>query len=146
MKLHMQWKEKMLFTAETDGHTVNVDAKAPVGGGSAMTPKELMVAAVCGCTAMDVAALMRKFRQPLETLSIDADVIVKEGSKPQVFRQIALTFSLKGALDKDKVLEAVDLSQTQYCGVSAMVSKAVPITYKVILNGTEIGQGAAQFP
>jgi hypothetical protein len=31
------------------------------------------------------------------------------------------------------------------CGVSAMLSQAFSIAYKVLLNGTEIGAGQAKF-
>jgi putative redox protein len=42
-------------------------------------------------------------------------------------------------------MESVRLSQTKFCGVSAMLSKAFPIKYVVRLNGQEIGQGQAEF-
>ncbi len=48
-------------------------------------------------------------------------------------------------LDAGKVLESVALSQTKYCSVSAMVSRAVPISYTVELNGEKIGAGRADF-
>ena len=127
MKTQTIWKEKMQFVAESDGNRIDLDAKSPIGTGKALTPKELVAIAVSGCSAMDVAALMRKHKQPLESFAVEADVAIKEGSKPQVFSEIRLTFSLTGNLDRDIVIEAVRLSQTQYCGVSAMLLKAVPI-------------------
>lgn len=54
-------------------------------------------------------------------------------------------FKLKGEVYAEKALEAVKLSQMNYYGVSAMVFKAVPITYTVELNGTSIGTGKADF-
>ena len=56
-----------------------------------------------------------------------------------------LVFKIKGALNAAKIMEAVTLSQTKYCSVSAMVSKAVPITYTVELNEKNIGSGQANF-
>jgi putative redox protein len=145
MRTHAVWKEKMLFSATSDGHSIELDAKAPIGTGKALTPKELLAIAISGCTAMDVAALLKKYKQPLEGFEVDADVSIKEGSKPLVFSEITLTFSLRGNLDREKVIEAVHLSQTQYCGVSAMVVKSVPIKYVILLNGEEIGRGEAAF-
>jgi putative redox protein len=146
VKTRTVWKEKMIFSAESDGNSVDLDAKSPIGTGKALTPKELLAIAVSGCTAMDVAALMKKHKQPVESFEVDADVTIKEGSKPQVFSGIALTFNLRGKLDSAKVIEAVHLSQTQYCGVSAMLVKAVPISYRILLNDEEIGRGEASFP
>lgn len=145
MKTLTVWNEKMLFTGEADGRKVAMDAKAPIGGGSAPTPKELVALGVSGCTAMDVVALLRKYKQPLESLEVDADVAMTEGAYPVVFKEIRLTFRLKGALDAEKVKEAVQLSQTKFCGVSAMIAKACPITYTIQLNGQEIGSGKAEF-
>lgn len=145
MKTQTIWKEKMLFSAESAGNSIELDAKSPIGTGKAMTPKELLVVAVSGCTAMDVVAYLKKFKQPIESLEVDADVTIKEGSKPQVFSGISLTFLLRGDLDREKAVESVRLSQTQFCGVSAMIVKSVPIHYRILLNDEEIGRGEAAF-
>ena len=94
---------------------------------------------------MDVVALMKKYKQPLDSFDIDADVTASEGVHPAVFTQVHLLFKLTGQVDASKVLEAVHLSQTKFCGVSAMLSKAVPISYTVELNGKNIGEGQAAF-
>lgn len=145
MQAKTVWKEKMKFTGESGGHSINLDTKSPVGNDSALTPKELVAIGVAGCTAMDVVALMRKFKQPLEAFEVRADAPVVEKVHPPVFKEISLTFDLKGKLDKEKVIEAVRLSQTKYCAVSAMLADSLPIHYKIILNGEEIGTGEANF-
>lgn len=144
IKLQMKWDEKMQLTATTGNLSVLTDAKAPLGNGAAMTPKELVVAGLCGCTAMDVVALMRKHKQEVKSFFVDADVTTTE-THPMVFSKAELTFKLTGVLDVAKVVEAVQLSQTKYCGVSAMLSKAFPISYKVFVNDQEVGQGEAKF-
>ena len=135
----------MQFEGEADGNKVSLDAKSPIGSGSGLTPKELLPIAISGCTAMDVVSLMRKYKQPLEAFDVTADVTMKEGSKPAVFADVLLTFTLTGDVDPEKALEAVHLSQTKYCSVSAMMAKATPIHYRVVLNGKEIGTGEASF-
>lgn len=145
MKLRSIWSEKMLFTAEIDTHTVPMDSKPPIGDGTATTPKELLIAAICGCTGMDVVALLKKYKQPLSKFEIEAEATVTEGAHPIVYKEVQLVFKLEGALEKAKVLEAITLSQTKYCSVSAMLSKAFPIHYTVQLNSENIGGGSAQF-
>lgn len=145
MNLQCKWNEKMSFTAQADGHHVAMDAKSPIGSDSAMTPKHLLLAGICGCTAMDVVALMKKYRQPVESFEVDVDAPVTEGVYPAVFKEVKLVFRLAGQIDAEKVLESIRLSQTKYCGVSAMVSAAVPISYTVELNGKNIGAGQADF-
>lgn len=145
MKLVSVWVEKMRFTTEVDGHSVPMDSKSPFGDDAAITPKQMLVSAICGCTGMDVVALLKKYRQPLDKFEIEAEALMTEGAYPIVFKEVQLVFKIEGALDKEKVLEAVTLSQTKYCSVSAMLSKAFPIHYSVQLNSETIGAGSATF-
>jgi len=50
MKLRSVWNEKMRFTAEVDSHSVPMDTKPPIGDDTAITPKQMLVVAICGCT------------------------------------------------------------------------------------------------
>lgn len=145
MKITSRWTGSMGFSAETGGHNVSMDAKAPIGGGKSLTPKELVVAGLCGCTGMDVVALLKKHKQPADSLSIEADVTPREGGHPAVFEEVRLRFDVKGAVEPATLLEAVRLSQTKFCGVSAMLSRAFPIFYEVRLNSELIGSGQAEF-
>ncbi len=145
MKLQCKWNEKMKFTAQADGFELPMDAKSPIGESSAMTPKQLLLAGISGCTAMDVVALLKKYKQSFESLEVDANAQLTEGVYPAVFKEVSLVFKVQGAVDPSRLLEAVKLSQSKYCGVSAMVSKSVLITYAVELNGQNIGSGQADF-
>lgn len=145
MKLKAVWSEKIRFTAEVDNHTVAMDTKPPIGKDTAITPKQMLIAAICGCTGMDVVALLKKYKQPLSKFEIEAEASVTEGPHPIVFKEVQLVFKLEGSLEREKVLEAITLSQTKYCSVSAMLSKAFPINYTIQLNSENIGAGIAQF-
>lgn len=145
MKLECIWTDKMKFTAKADNHEVAMDTKPPIGTDTSLSPKQLLLAGICGCTGMDVVALLKKYKQPLEGLEIEADAPLTEGIYPVVFQRVHLTFKLKGAVDAGKAMEAISLSQSKFCAVSAMVSRAVPITYTAELNGKSIGTGRSEF-
>jgi putative redox protein len=145
MKAHLQWSQGMKFEVEANGNTVAMDSKAPLGHGSAMTPKELVVAGMGGCTAMDVIALLKKHKQPVQSFAIDLEVDSSQGSHPTVFTEARLIFQATGPIDPNILIESVQLSQSKYCGVSAMLSKAFPIRYIVHLNGEKIYAGQAHF-
>lgn len=145
MQAKAVWQNKMKFIGESDNHSVDLDAKAPFGDNSGFTPKELVAIAVAGCTGMDVVALMKKYKQTLESFEISVDAPAVEKTQPPIFKEINLTFIFKGSVDKDKVIEAVTLSQTRFCAVSAMISPTVPINYQIVLNGEAIGNGHADF-
>ena len=145
MKTTIKWKDGMQFEAIEGDHVVTMDAKTPIGKNTGATPKELVAMGMGGCTAMDVIALLKKYKQPPTSFQVDVEITPTTGAHPIVFEKSIVTFHVEGSVDAEKLNEAVLLSQTKYCGVSAMLSKAFPIEYRVILNGTEIGSGTAQF-
>lgn len=144
MKTSIAWKGGMKFTAAIDAHEFTMDANPPLGQASGPSPKQLLLAAISGCTGMDVAALLRKYRQAPTAIVVEADAELTSGY-PAIFREVKLRFVVTGAVDSAKLLESVTLSQTKYCGVTAMVAETVPVHYVVVLNGVEIGSGRASF-
>ncbi len=146
MKITMDWTDGMALTVKSpEGHQIQIDAKSPIGKGSAMTPKELVLVGMGGCTAMDVLALLRKHKQPFESLNVEVDVETTKGVHPAVFTEGTIIFNVTGAVEHSILNEAVRLSQTQYCGVNAMLAKSFPMKYLVRLNNEEVGSGLAEF-
>lgn len=145
IKLKINWNQNMKFSSENDNHTVVMDAKSPIGRGDGFTPKELVVMGIAGCSGMDVAAWMKKHKQIVEKFEISTEVETTSSGHPSVFTKALLTFQVWGAVEAQRLIEAVKLSQTQYCGVSAMLVKAFPIHYRIFLNDEEIGSGQSNF-
>lgn len=145
MKIDLVWSDKMLFDARAGEHHVAVDAKPPIGGNRGMAPKELLLSALASCTAMDVVALLKKHKQRLDRFAVTVDAPLTEGGHPKRFLRADLTFDVHGDVDPTVLLSSVEASQTVFCGVSAMLSRAFPIAYQVVLNGTPIGNGHAHF-
>jgi putative redox protein len=146
MKISCKWTDKLQFDATVGSHQVIMDARKPLGGDAGPTPKELLLASISGCTAMDVAALLRKGKQTPESFVVDAEADVSSDHHPHIYTQVRLAYRATGAVDPAILQDAVHRSMTQYCGVSAMIAKVCPITYVIELNGTQIAQGQAAFP
>ena len=145
MKISTRWQGKMRFEA-TDGTRVAVmDAPSPIGDGGALSPKQLCLASICGCAAIDIVSWLKKKRQEATSLRVDADAPLTPGY-PAVFAHVMLDFYAEGSVEPATLIEAVVQSQTLYCGVSAMIAKASPVKYRVHLNGQEIHAGEASFP
>lgn len=144
MKLSLDWQDKMQFKASDGKLSMTMDAKSPIGSDTALTPKQLFLASIMGCSAMDVVSLMRKYKQDMKSFHIDAQAPLKEGH-PAVFTHISIQYRLDGAIELEKAFEAAKLSMTKFCGVSAMVSTDVPIEYEVFVNGVSAGKGRADF-
>lgn len=134
----------MAFESHLGPHVVPMDAKAPVGRGAAATPKQLLLAAITGCTAMDVIGYLKKHRELPDDFKIS---ITTDDSPdhPVVFKTVKLVYELTGQGSPATIISAVEKSMSQYCGVSAMISKACPITFEIKHNGQNIHQGRANF-
>ena len=133
------------FEATSRGHAVRMDTNGLGSRDSGQTPKELLLAAISGCTAMDVIGLLRKYKVAYERFDILADA-EQTDTHPKVFKKVELTYDLTGTeIPLDRVREAVEHSMTRYCGVSAMVSKVVPLHYTIRINGEALHQGQAHF-
>lgn len=146
MKAQLHWQGQMTFESEIRGHRHIVDAKAEHGGKElGPSPKEMLLEAIAGCTAMDVVSLMKKTRVEFEKFEIQIEAETTE-THPKVFQEVRIDYQVIGQNpDLAKIQKAVDLSLTKYCGVSAMVSKVSPITYTITINGEKKAHGKARF-
>jgi len=105
--------------AATSGHAMVLDAGEKK---AASSPLEVVLIGLCGCTASDVVTILRKKREPLATLEVKAHAKRSE-TYPMVFTDIKLTYRVGGKVSRKAVEDAVHLSKTKYCSVSAMLSK-----------------------
>ncbi|MEK2645654.1 OsmC family protein [Bdellovibrio sp. BCCA] len=146
MECRTKWIGDMGFESHIRTHKFTMDAKTEVGGkDQGPTPKELLLASICGCTGMDVASILKKMRVNLLSCDVNAQANTTHGY-PSIFEEVKLQYQIEGSdIKPEQAMKAVTLSMTKYCGVSAMVSKASPMTYEVILNGSKIGEGKADF-
>ncbi len=146
MKAEITYEGKSAFQATIRDHHFMMDTQIAAGGDNkGPSPKELLLASIIGCSGMDVAALLKKHSMTPDRLAIRGDAEPRK-EHPRIFSSIQVVFDVSGlSVSKDVLLEAVSLSLTKFCGVSAMVFQASPIFYSVRLNGEDIGQGQANF-
>ena len=97
---------------------------------SANSPMELVLIALCGCTASDVVGILRKKREKFTGLEVRAAGERADGY-PAVYTSIHLTYVVRGEVSKKSMEDAVKLSKEKYCSVSAMLEKTAKITYTI---------------
>ena len=123
-----RWIEQDRFVGDaSSGHEIAVDAGA---GKVANSPMELVLIALCGCTASDVVNILRKKREPFTSLEVHAAAERAE-SVPKVYTAIRLTYRVAGNVTHKAMEDAVRLSKEKYCSVSAMLQKSVPIDFVI---------------
>ena len=120
----------MRFEVESgSGHTVALDVSADDGGeNSAPTPMEMLLVALAGCTGMDVISILYKQRQDVTGYEIAVHG-TRADEHPKVFTDITVEHVVSGqGVNPEFVRRAVELSETKYCSVSAMLGKTAHIT------------------
>jgi putative redox protein len=119
------------FAAKADSnHWVVMDGPVEFGGSNAGSrPKELLLMALGGCTASDVASILQKKRVPFHgfQVTLEANSVQEH---PQVYTDIHIEYVLYGdGINPADVERAIELSTTKYCSVSAMLRPTISITH-----------------
>ncbi|HUJ94979.1 MAG TPA: OsmC family protein [Terriglobales bacterium] len=127
IKARATWIDNVCFNAvAASGHPMVVDGDSKAGN----SPTELVLIGLCGCTGYDVAAILRKKREPMSSLEVRAEAD-RATEPPTVFTTIRLTYRVRGKVSKKAVEDAVRLSKEKYCSVSAMLEKTAKITTQI---------------
>ncbi len=132
--VNTSWKGNMQFSALVSGHEVIMDAPPQVGGeDKGARPKQLMLAALAGCTGMDVVSILKKMRIEVEQFDVDIEADMTE-ENPKHYTKMHLIYKFKGEnLDLEKLKKAVELSQEKYCGVSMVYRQTMELSYEIVI-------------
>ncbi len=124
------WKQQFQFEGKGNGGIpVAMDGDGKTGN----SPTDLVLIALCGCTAYDVVSILKKKREPLTGLEVSAEA-EKAADTPRVYISIKLLYRISGKVTRKAAEDAVRLSEEKYCSVSAMLSKTARITYEIQLD------------
>lgn len=131
-KVEVRWLDNMAFEAGVNGHKITFDAAEAVGGENrGPRPKPFLLAALGGCTGMDVVSILKKMRVEFEGVNVVVEGELTD-DHPKQFTRMHVVYEFKGSdLPMDKLEKAVNLSEERYCGVSAMFKKAIPVTTEI---------------
>src|SRR5579883_3056977 len=126
MHVEAKWQAGWRFEAETgSGFNVALDGASPR---TAMSPMEMLLAALAGCTGVSVISVLQKMRQNVTGYEIRVSGTRAE-THPRVFTAISVEHIFSGHdLRPENIARAIELSETRYCGVSAMLSKSAKIS------------------
>ena len=120
------WKDGKAFEAwGGSGHAIRLDADREKNTG--LSPMELLLMGLGGCTATDVVNILAKKRIEIKDYTVEV-----EGEQaldcPKVYTKIKVTHVLKGkGIPAKAVEDAIQLSENKYCSASAMLAKTAQI-------------------
>src|SRR5580704_6356041 len=126
------WTDAERYIGEaTSRHAIVLDTATEK---TANTPMELVLIALCGCTASDVVGILRKKREPFTSIEVSASGERASGY-PAVYTEIKLVYRVGGKVAHKAMEDAVRLSKEKYCSVSAMLEKTAKITSQIEYTG-----------
>lgn len=132
--------EDYLFNAQSSsGVTIPIDNTSEDNPQGA-SPMELLLMGVGACSAIDVVAILKKQRQRIDAYSmrVNGERHQLEGAKP--FKSVEVEIFLEGDIDPKKAIRAAALSFEKYCSVSLTLEPCVPVSYRIVLNGSPIAE------
>ena len=108
--------------ADDEGHRSSADEAAPLGEDTAMSPPNLLLAALCACTGITAVSLLQKMKQPFQSLTVKAEGD-RQPEWPKAFTKIRLLYEISGIgpFDEELVRKATRLATKRYCAVGGTI-------------------------
>ena len=132
--------EDYLFeVTNSNGMTIRLDNKSKTTGEvQGVSPMELLLMGVAGCSAIDIVAILNKQKINPKVLKMEVKGHRHEDEVPALFYKIDILIYLEGDFSTEKAKRAAQLSYDKYCSVSKTLEPTSEIFHKVILNGIEV--------
>jgi putative redox protein len=127
------WLKKRQFVG-TDGskHSVVMSSQDEENG-VGMSPSQLLLVSLGGCTAYDVVNILEKKREPITGLELHV-TSEQEPDPPWTYREIHIQYTVRGkGLSEKAVHDAVALSEEKYCSVASTLRGSAQITYDIVI-------------
>ena len=126
-KTRVKWIEDKTFLGiDMNGQAALMNSG---GDGPGVSPMQMLLLGLGGCSMVDVVNILQKQRQALVDVEIEFDAQRGEdGAKP--WKMIHMHYIVTGeGLDERKVERAIDLSVEKYCGAHASLAGVANITH-----------------
>ena len=137
MKINIQRKGEAfhLEAKNEDGATLQMDASPELGGeNKGLRPMQLLLAALGGCSTVDILLILKKQKQTVINFEVEVDGERENVEEYSLFRDICLHFKMEGNIERIKAEKAIRLSLDKYCSVSKTLEPTAKITYKLTIN------------
>ena len=122
MTAKIKWLESQKFVGESGtGHSVVMDS---IDSNKGVSPMEMLLLGVGGCTSIDVLSILKKSKQDIIDFEIRVEA-EREEKHPRVFKEIKIHYIIKGRkISESHVKRAIELSTEKYCGASITLGRS----------------------
>jgi putative redox protein len=132
-RIRATWAGARRFDAgRPGGPTTALDGNAEV----AQSPVDGLLSALAACTGIDIVEILAKRRTPATHVALD---VMGERAEtiPRRLVRVEIEVAIDGlGIERGHAERAIDLSLTRYCSVRASLDPAIPLTFRLTLNGT----------
>lgn len=119
------------------GNTIIIDNNKAGGGDDlGFRPMQTLLAALGGCSSIDVISILKKQKLEPFDLRVVIDGERETGKDTNLWKTVHAHFIFKGNVPKEKAERAVQLSIEKYCSVS----KTLEAAGAVITSSVEVSQ------
>jgi len=121
-------------------HQLRIDIPVEQGGkGTGFRPMQTVLAALCGCSGVDIVSILKKQKQEMTGLEIKVDGEREKDKQPSLWESVQMRFEFTGEVEPGKAWRAVELSVNKYCSVAETLRRAgATITWTVFVNKVEV--------
>lgn len=127
-KFHME-------AVNDDGAVISMDASPDIGGENlGFRPMQMLLAAVGGCSSIDIILILKKQKQIIDSFDVEIDGEKQSIEEYSIWKEIILHYKIKGQVEYEKAERAIKLSLEKYCSVSKTLEPTARITYKLTIN------------
>ena len=106
------WERDLVFAGRSGEASMILDSAGQAGP----SPVQALAFALAGCMGMDVVHILRKGRHALRGLRV-ALTAERAQEDPHRVTAVSIDFTVAGAVPKEQVQRAIDLSHEKYCSV-----------------------------
>jgi putative redox protein len=133
-EIEAEWKGGGAFIGSNlTGGTVQMGRLNEIPG---ISPMEMILVGLAGCTGVDIVDILQKKRQPLQALKVKVRG-KKADDFPKIYTEIEVIYLVWGeGIDPQAVERAIQLSEEKYCSVSAMLRQSAQIrtSYQILTS------------
>ena len=126
-RVSLTWAGDLKFQSGPGTQPITLDSDGQAG----VSPMQAVAYGVLSCMGIDIVHILQKGRHPIEGLQC-ALVGTRAEAAPRRFTRVEMTFTVTGAVPREAVERAVQLSRDTYC--SAFNSMATDIEWIITIN------------
>ena len=117
------WTRDLIFEGRSGDASIVLDSAGKAGP----SPVQALALSLAACMGMDVVHILTKGRHALRGLAMS---LVAERAQDNPHRVTAVTvqFAVTGAIPKDQIQRAIDLSHEKYCSVWHSMRQDIPFS------------------